>query len=609
LLLLILSTIASAESAEHDEGYPENEGWPVPYHYNVGGPLVVDVDGNGELDVVACRGDEWSNVDVMAWSSEGFPLEGWPKYLRHRSNWPFPGADFDNDGRIEVVIVPHRTSEPTQIVAYRHDDTVPPGWPIDIKWMSAGGPSFSDLNGDGKLEIAAAITMQLELATELHLYDWRGREMPGWPKPIDQQISNAPVMTDLDLDGDLEVLAGAALLYFGPGWIYAYHHDGTPYAEDEILAEVPSGLIIHPMSVADLTGDLHPEIIAPDRNTAIHVIDWQGNAVPGWPASQQFGFNEAMPVVLRAPDGISSDSMLLMAHAAHGQAFLYDGDGRLMPGWPWERNCTVYSQFVVGDLDGDPAPEGFMGPCYSLGEWAFNLDGSVCEGFPIESYRGMGSGAGTLADLDGDGDTDIIMQFDDKVHAFDTPGVWDSDRVECARWMYDNWHTGSYHKLIYREAESANGRAGWSVASDTSAWGHAFVRPSSELIAVTERSAGGSTEARAAVARASLHYRTEVPAFKKYSLWVRARRRQDDTGATTALPKIVATLDGFPWRPTGQVAASPGRWRWIELGRRTLQVGLHELDLSVHGAAIEIDRWLLTTHERLPILDERPHGW
>ena len=346
MLLWLMLSIAATEIKERrlpNVPYPENEGWPVPYHYTIGGPLVVDVDGNGELDVVACRGDAWSNVDVMAWSSEGFPLEGWPKYLRHRSNWPFPGADFDNDGRIEVVIVPYRSQDPTQIVAYRHDDTIPSGWPIDIKWMSVGGPSFSDLNGDGKLEAAAAITMQLELATELHLYDWRGREMPGWPKPIDQQISNAPVMTDLDLDGDLEVLAGAALLYFGPGWIYAYHHDGTPYGEDEILVEVSGGIIMDPMSVGDLTGDLHPEIIATDRNTAIHVIDWRGDPVPGWPPDYGFGPIEGMPVIVHAPGGVRSNTMALLAHQYHGGALLYDGEGQLIPGWPWARGCTCRS--------------------------------------------------------------------------------------------------------------------------------------------------------------------------------------------------------------------------------------------------------------------------
>ncbi|MAE71006.1 MAG: hypothetical protein CME06_11135 [Gemmatimonadetes bacterium] len=68
-----------------------------------------------------------------------------------------------------------------------------------------------------------------------------------------------------------------------------------------------------------------------------------------------------------------------------------------------------------------------------MGDWAFNVDG-----FPIESNHKMGTGAGTLADLDHDGDTDIIMQFDDSVRVYDTPGVWDADRIDCARWMYDN---------------------------------------------------------------------------------------------------------------------------------------------------------------------------
>ncbi len=604
-MLCLLWAVLGAQVLPAPGPMRENDGWPVAYRQNAGGPLVVDVDGDGELDVISSDGGAWSDVDIMAWSSDGFPLEGWPKYMKHRMEGAIPGADFDNDGRIEVVVVPYRTTEPTEAVVYRHDGTLPRGWPVELKWMSFGGVSFMDLDGDGKLEIGCSVSEQLASSAVIHVFNWRGTDLPGWPKALDRQIQSSVVYTDLDMDGDLEILVGACLVYVGPGWIYAYHHDGTPFAETAILAEVSGGLIIQPMSVADLQGDLHPEIIAPDRGTKIHVIDWQGDPVQGWPPEPGFGHVEGMPVAIGAR---GRPAIALLAHQTQGGAFLYDRRGQLAPGWPWERNCRCYAQFVVADLDGDPDPEGFMSGC-PPGDWALNLDGSVVDRFPINLEATFDQGTATLADLDSDGDTEIILHSSTQVHAYDTPGVWDPDRIECARWMYDNWHTGSYHKLIYREAESANGRAGWSVASDTSAWGHAFVRPSSELIAVTERSAGGSTEARAAVARASLHYRTEVPAFKKYSLWVRARRRQDDTGATTALPKIVATLDGFPWRPTGQVAASPGRWRWIELGRRTLQVGLHELDLSVHGAAIEIDRWLLTTHERLPILEERPHGW
>ncbi|MAE69003.1 MAG: hypothetical protein CME06_00885 [Gemmatimonadetes bacterium] len=613
LISVVLLSCSAVKSAHG--GYPENEGWPVSYQFNSGGPLVVDIDGDGELDVVASNGSAQQDVDIMAWSGDGLPLERWPKPMVLRNTEAIPGADFDNDGRIEVVVVPHRTFGPTQAVAYRHDDSVPEGWPIALRWMANGGASFSDLDGDGRLEIGLAITLPTEAEGELHLYSSDGILRSGWPKIYQKQLQSSPIFTDLDLDGDLEVLAGASLPYIGPGWLLAYHHDGTLYAETDTLAVVPTRFIANPLSAVNISGDLHPEILAPTSGQAPYAIDWQGVSVPGWPP-EGVGYTEPMPVAIGATDGPAKAVWL---HSSYYAVGLVDRNGQMLPGWPWHRDCRVYSQFIVGDLDGDPAPEGFMGPCYELGDWAFNLDGTVVDGFPIPSDHWMGTGAGTLADLDHDGDTDIIMQFDDSVHVYDTPGVWDADRIECARWMYDNWHTGNYHKLIYREAESANWRTGWISESDTSAWGHEYVHPSRHSIDTKQAHAaaisatGTPTQEEATLAPthpfATLTYRTETPVYEKYSLWVRARRRGDDSNTAMTRPQITAKIDGFPWRSTGKSKASPGGWRWIELGRRTVGVGLHELSLTTRGAPIDLDRWLLTTHTELPILDERPHAW
>ncbi len=147
-------------------------------------------------------------------------------------------------------------------------------------------------------------------------------------------------------------------------------------------------------------------------------------------------------------------------------------------------------------------------------------NGSNVDGWPYYSDA-QSFGTGTLADLDEDGDTDIVFQgYDAMIHVFDTAGKLDYKRIECGTWLYDNWHTGAYHRDLYREAESANSMISFET-----------------------------------------------------------------------------------------VAGSPGPWVWFEMGRLPLEAGVHDIRIRAPKLPIVIDRWMLTTRTRFPLLDERPHAW
>src|SRR5690606_13284042 len=71
-------------------------------------PLAIDLDGDGDRDIVAVSGfNEWSRADAvsLAW----FENDGSQGFTRHDVA-PEPthlvvvdGADFDNDGKVELV--------------------------------------------------------------------------------------------------------------------------------------------------------------------------------------------------------------------------------------------------------------------------------------------------------------------------------------------------------------------------------------------------------------------------------------------------------------------------------------------------------------------------
>ncbi len=202
-----------------------------------------------------------------------------------------------------------------------------------------------------------------------------------------------------------------------------------------------------------------------------------------------------------------------------GTAAIYDPYGELYPTWPqFYGNGAFRGQPLVADLDGDIDLEIFAGANRPY-IWALEQDGSNVEGWPYYSDD-QNFGTGALADLDEDGDTDIVFQgYDAKIHVFDTAGKWDYKRIECGTWLYDNWHTGAYHKDLYREAESATSMIGFETVADTSAWGHGAIR-----FAADETRTKTITSTTEIKAPATLHYRTEVPVWDEYSLWVRIRR-------------------------------------------------------------------------------------
>ncbi|MAE69244.1 MAG: hypothetical protein CME06_02115 [Gemmatimonadetes bacterium] len=385
--------------------------------------------------------------------------------------------------------------------------------------------------------------------------------------------------------------------FYTSGWLYAFHHDGTPFAADTVLVEIDRGIGPFQVAIANLQGDRRPEIMVSCDRPHLHAFSVDGQPIEGWPPPS-IGAVENMPVAIDAIDGVAQ---AIVVNAYSGNVAIYDPYGEFYSPWPLGYGRVGFQcQPLVADLDGDIDLEIFAGGSRPY-IWALEQDGSNVEGWPYYSDD-QNFGSGTLADLDEDGDTDIVFQgYDQLIHVFDTAGIWDYKRIECGTWLYDNWHTGSYHKDLYREAESANSMIGFETVADTSAWGHGAIRFAAE--GARTKAITSTTEIKVP---ATLYYRTEVPVWEEYSLWVRIRR--DD--ASKARPDLAIMIDGDKRVGGGhRVAGSPGPWVWFEMGRLPLRAGVHDLRVRAPKLPIVIDRWMLTTRTRFPLLAEQPHAW
>ncbi len=126
--------------------------------------------------------------------------------------------------------------------------------------------------------------------------------------------------------------------------------------------------------------------------------------MPGWPI-QVSGYNHEGGIYYNVD---ADDDLELICYYAY-QVHVFNLDGSYVPGWPQSTTYYGGGAPALGDIDGDGDPEIVVKCNYGMTEgmiYAFELDGTVCSGFPIN--HGYSSRTPVLADLDGDGDMEII---------------------------------------------------------------------------------------------------------------------------------------------------------------------------------------------------------
>ncbi|MAE69176.1 MAG: hypothetical protein CME06_01765 [Gemmatimonadetes bacterium] len=291
-------------------------------------PLVADLDGDGFEEIVA--GGASPQGEVMVYNHDGSHVASAP--------WTFPkdvqghvgGGDLNNDGQIEAVFAEYEQGAFGRIHAVDIDGRELPGWPATFGQpvLVTAAITIFDFDGDGRLEtLYTTAWIWGYNASGLTLLDDQGAPLPGWPVEIDETVESGFAIADLDLDGDMEIVtAGYVGAGQGEASIFAFNHDGTPFAAEPRLATLDAGVVGTPVSLANLDGGPEPEIVACDWAGHIHVFDNQGGAVNGWPPVANFGYVDAMPVALRsAPNEVSA----LWCNTNPSYVLLYHADGTL----------------------------------------------------------------------------------------------------------------------------------------------------------------------------------------------------------------------------------------------------------------------------------------
>lgn len=134
---------AFCRNGEPLQGWGRDVGDTLVYGLGAGDP-----DGDGFPEVLT----QSVGAQVAFWNTSGYPSPGWPKLASSEglgAGFPPMAADLDGDGGSDVITV----NGTGIIAAMRRDGTMVPGWPIAAGAVSAGAPLVIDLDRDGQVEV------------------------------------------------------------------------------------------------------------------------------------------------------------------------------------------------------------------------------------------------------------------------------------------------------------------------------------------------------------------------------------------------------------------------------------------------------------------------
>lgn len=283
----------------------------------------------------------------------------------------------------------------------------------------------------------------------MSIYTAQGYFEPGWPqRPITTELRGLS-LSDLDANGDLEIIVTGATGSKTNTWVY--DHNGILRAGWPQLSNDDGyawGVYNANAAAGDLDGDGQGEVVVPSDVHYINAYEMDGthisaNAIYGGKNWGQVGVWESLEIELRGwGDCETTREERYRANFAHGPAVIADMDGN-----------GVTEVAVVGNMYDcvDGYPSRYIAP------FLFNADRSRFQTLFYDwSQNPMDTGAPltedyevienaqpnpVVADLDGDGVKELLFaSYDGRLHAF-----W-LDGQEHGEWPVDvyNPYEGFY---------------------------------------------------------------------------------------------------------------------------------------------------------------------
>jgi hypothetical protein len=415
---------------------------------SVRGGVVHDLDQDGENELIYCFGNQ-----VYVYNLDGALEPFWPTSMDHNTIGAPAIGDIDGDGFDEVVVTTDFVGISGELYAFEHTGELVPNFPISYDGAPMRTPVLANLDHDDPLEIVVNIRMWPDAFVTVYKGD--ASIVPGWPQQLDY-IPGAPcAVGDITGDGEPEVIA---VSYWSIYAFYKYGEliEGFPFTpQQDVRAFSYSSPVL-----ADIDEDGMNEIviggttdIPQAQNGGVYVINSDGSLVDGWPKYATSWIFAPVSVADLTGNGsldiLVGDQILspTPANAMYG----WDKDGNALPGFPISQQDAINTQAMIAELDNDGFLEFIFEDNFNEGQYhLYNHDGTEMGLFTLNPNGSTFFNNPTLADADGDGDLDIaagighIQQQTGDLYLWDTEVVYEEDMMALPVLQYNNRHTGLY---------------------------------------------------------------------------------------------------------------------------------------------------------------------
>ena len=386
------------------DGLSPMPGFPLSFGSNttykpMRGLTLADLNNDGADEIILCHNEEINVID-----GQGNVV--WTQALAGgMAQYPAAVGDINNDGIMEIVALTAYGNARGGINVFDASGNVLMATVTNNDPLICS-PVLADLNNDGELEIVfnGRGKASASISAGIHVWNLQGEELPGFPFEMPSTPSFTPTLADFDGDGFLELFTATTSA------LYCISHTGEELyiidSQEAYKYSYQSPLVV------DLDGNGEWSLIgACHGDNPNHYIRnaHSGEYREGWPKPVS-SWTYSAPTVVKNGDKYA----IFMGVSGEGNVFYqYDADGNVAPGFPLNLTAGIEGFITVADIDSDGENEiitDFNIMEDGLGYIrAWKMDGTeITTGFPLRPQGLSYMNGANFGDIDGDGQLDLV---------------------------------------------------------------------------------------------------------------------------------------------------------------------------------------------------------
>lgn len=386
------------------DGLTPIPGFPLSFSSNttykpMRGIALADLNNDGADEIILCHNEEINVIDGQGNVLWTQPLVG------GMAQYSAAVGDINKDGILEIVSLTAYGNARGGINVFDASGNVLMATVTNNNPLICA-PVLADLNNDSELEIifCGRGKASASISAGIHAWNLQGEEIEGFPFELPSTPAFTPTLADIDGDGSLEMFVSTTTA------LYCVSHTGEEIyrvdSEEAYKYSYQSPLVV------DFEGDGNWSIVgACHGDSPNHYVRdaHTGEYRTGWPKPVSY-WTYSAPTVVKNGD----EYAIFMGVSGEGNVFYqYDMSGNIAPGFPLNLTSGVEGFISVADIDGDGENEIITDFNLMDGEQgyirAWEMDGTeVTEGFPLRPQGLSYMNGANFGDIDGDGNLEIV---------------------------------------------------------------------------------------------------------------------------------------------------------------------------------------------------------